>query len=151
MEDLHYNIYSTFAGSLFETGHTHQGLLIKHSSDTWELHAWMCSGKMDIQYSLFSHLSLALVFFQSNFTVSWCVLLFSSSQSDVYAGLNTDLNIDFQPHRKKGAAVQKYWVGLINTYWLCWADCFFLVCGFVFSLHMKCVSRPDLEHLFWPG
>lgn len=106
----------------------------------------MCSGKLDPPYRLFSHLSRALVFSQGNFTVSWCVLLFSSAQSDVYAGLNTDLSIDFQPHRKKGAAVQKHWVGLINTYWLCWADCFFLGCSFVFSLHMKCMKVKS-----WPG
>lgn len=71
-----------------------------------------CSGKLDQQYGLFSQLSLAVAFCQPHFTVSWCVLLFSSAQSDVQPGLITDLSIDFQPHRKKGAAVchavQKY-------------------------------------------
>lgn len=72
----------------------------------------MCSGKLEPQYRLFLHLSLAAALFQGNFTVGWCVLLFSSAQSVVFPGLNTDLSIDFQPHRKKKgggwAAAQKY-------------------------------------------
>lgn len=154
MEDLHYNICSIFNGFLFEIGHKHHGLLIKHSSDAWELHALMCSGKLDLQYSLFSHLSLAVVFFR---VISQSVGAFSSAQSDVYPGLNTDLSIDFQPHRKKGAAVQKYWVGLINTYWLCWL----LFPGVqvcvqpAYEMRLSSVGVKikswNLAHLFWPG
>ena len=65
----------------------------------------LCSGKLRLQYCFIRSSIMDWCFFQSHFTVSWRVLLFSSAQWDVQPGLIRDQSIDFQAHRKKGCCL----------------------------------------------
>lgn len=116
------------------------------SSDAFKEHAWILICVLETRPAILFYLSIyhGLVIFQSHFTVSWHVLLLSSPQWNIQPELIRDQSIDFQAHRKKKAVAchptQRYWVCLINTYWLFYADCFLLMCSVLFTMSgMKCV------------
>lgn len=96
----------------------------------------LCSGKLGLWCRFIWPSIMARCFLVSFHRQLVCTALFSA-QWDVQPGLNRDHSIDCRLRRKRDVAchaIQRYWVGLINTYWLFSTDRFLLVCSFLFVM-----------------